>query len=43
MGEKKFNHDEYLKEYRKNVLVRIALDMKRDKRDKIKRHADACG
>lgn len=41
--EKKFNHDEYLKEYKKRVLTRLTMDMKREKREEIQRHADLHG
>lgn len=39
----KFNHDEYLKEYRKRVFSRLTVDMKKEKREEIQRHADLCG
>ena len=40
---KTFNHDEYLKDYKKRVMSRLTMDMKKEKRDEIQRHADRCG
>lgn len=39
----KYNHDKYLKEYKKNVLARVAVDMKKDLKEEIKKYADAAG
>lgn len=34
---------EYLKRYKKEVLSRIAVDVKKEYREEIQRHADRCG
>lgn len=37
-----FNHDGYLKDYKKRLLSRLTIDMKKTKRDEIQAHADQC-
>lgn len=41
--ENKFSYDKYMKDYKKRVLTRLTMDMKKEKRDEIQQHADRCG